>query len=101
MRVTELSHKYGLPVGSHAMQKLHVSLLAGQTKAGWLEVHSFPIEPQATRLLVLDDCLAVAFPEPGTGVTFNYCRLVSHQVNNSFVSSYRNPQHRPRKDEIP
>jgi hypothetical protein len=38
------SHRYNLPVSSHGMQELHVSLLAAVPNQGWMEVHSFPID---------------------------------------------------------
>lgn len=44
LEVARLSQLNGILVCSHGMQELHVSLMAGQTHAGWLEVHSFPID---------------------------------------------------------
>lgn len=70
LRVAERARRHGVPVCSHGMQELHVSLMASQPHAGWMEVHSFPIDRYTTRPLVVQDHMAVAPDGPGTGVTF-------------------------------
>ena len=75
MRAAEVAKRSNLPVCSHGMQELHVSLVSAQENAGWLEVHSFPIDRYTTRPLVLDDGLAVAPKTPGTGVVFDWDAL--------------------------
>ncbi len=79
LRVAEMAGAAGIPVCSHGMQELHVSLLAAQPHAGWLEVHSFPIDAYTTRPLVVADNLAVAPDVPGTGVIFDRGRLKPHR----------------------
>lgn len=80
LQVAELCRAAGIPVCSHGMQELHVSLLAAQPHAGWLEVHSFPIDRYTLRPLQMRDHLAQAPDTPGTGVAFDWPALASFEA---------------------
>jgi L-alanine-DL-glutamate epimerase-like enolase superfamily enzyme len=75
LRAAALFGPTEIPVCSHGMQELHVSLVAGFPSHGWVEAHSFDIDQYTTRPLVLEAGRAVAPDDPGTGVSFDWQRL--------------------------
>ena len=86
LKVAYQSDNYGIPICSHGMHELHVSLVSSQSHGGWLERHSFPIDYYTARPLVLDDNLAVAPDSLGIGVEFDWEKLKPHMVAENEIS---------------
>ena len=78
LQVAEAARVAGIPIASHGMHELHVSLMASQPHAAMLEVHSFPIDEYTKRPLVIENGVAIAPDSPGTGVEFDYDLLGPH-----------------------
>ncbi|MBU2871587.1 mandelate racemase/muconate lactonizing enzyme family protein [Colwellia sp. E2M01] len=81
LRVAKMAKENNLPLCSHGMHELHVSLLASQSHAGYLEVHSFPIDQYTKYPLQLDqNGRAIAPDVVGTGVVFDDALLDQYLI---------------------
>ena len=75
MRVAGLAQARNLPVTSHGVHELHLSLLAAIPNASFLEVHSFGLERFMHNPPALVDGWMRASDAPGHGVKFDWAAL--------------------------
>jgi len=80
LKAARLANEYNVPICSHGMQELHVSLVSAQPNSGWLEVHSFRIEEYTKRPLVVQNHQAIAPNTSGIGVEFDWEKLGPYKL---------------------
>lgn len=98
LEVARLAAAQEVPVCSHGMHELHVSLVASQPNAGWVEVHGFPIDRYARRPLQLKEQLAVAPAAAGVGVEFDFAKLAGeHEGGDPRLAACENHVTNPRE----
>jgi len=79
LKVAEMARRNDMPIASHGMHELHVSLMAAQPHASLLEVHSFPIDLYTKSPTKVEDGIVIAPSVPGTGVEFDDDLLRAHR----------------------
>lgn len=79
MKVARLAEARNLPVTTHGVHDLHVSLLAAVPNASFLEVHGFGLEEYLHRPLEIRDGCTRPRDEPGHGVELQWDRLKRHR----------------------
>ena len=78
MKVARLAEARQLPVTSHGVHELHVSLLAAVPNASFLEVHGFGLEGFLVNTMHFSSGFAAAPDRPGHGVAFHWPSLKGH-----------------------
>ena len=81
MKVAHLAEAHNLPVTSHGVHDLHVSLLAAVPNASFLEVHGFGLEEFLAVPLRVTSGYATASERPGHGVEFNWDSLKRYKCD--------------------
>ncbi len=78
-KIAHLSEVRHLPVTTHGVHDLHVSLLASVPNASFLEIHGFGLAPYLTDPVQVADGHAVAPEVPGHGVNFRWSEMEPHR----------------------
>ena len=80
MKIAHLAEAHNLPVTTHGVHDLHVSLLAAVPNASYLEVHGFGLERFIEEPLPIADGFSRPPERPGHGVRFLWGELEPHRV---------------------
>ena len=80
MKVAHLAEAHALPVTSHGVHDLHVSLLAAVPNASFLEVHGFGLDRFLKEPLEVSQGCATAPDRPGHGVELRWDVLQNHRL---------------------
>ena len=80
MKIAHLAEAHNLPVTTHGVHDLHVSLLAAAPNASYLEVHGFGLERFLADPLPIADGCTQAPERPGHGVRFLWEELAPHRA---------------------
>lgn len=84
LKVAQLAYINNLPLCTHGMHELHVSLMSSQPNAGFMEVHSFPIHEYITQKFTVDsNGRAIAPDVAGTGVEFDQALIGQYLIKQS------------------
>ena len=80
LKVAAMAYARHKTVSSHGMQELHVSLLSAVPNAGWMEVHSFPIDRYTEQPCRVQKGRVYPPDAPGTGVRFRCDVLAPYRI---------------------
>lgn len=81
MKVARLAESNNLPVTSHGVHDIHVSLLAAISNASYLELHGFSLDRFMVHPFKFEDGEGVASDRPGHGVVFDWGKLAQYEVS--------------------
>lgn len=87
MKIAHLAEAHNLPVTSHGVHDLHVSLLAAVPNASFLEVHGFGLDPYLMDPLEVSLGYASAADRPGHGVELRWDKLETHRHDSRYPTA--------------
>ena len=80
LKVAHLAEAHNLPVTSHGIHDLHLSVLAAVPNPSYLEVHGFSLEKFMLRPFEIAEGIAIPADIPGHGVALNWEALEEHRA---------------------
>ncbi len=80
MKIAHLCEAHNLPVTTHGVHDLHVSLLAAVPNASYLEVHGFGLDRFIEESIPIEDGFSWPSERPGHGIRFLWDELEPHRV---------------------